>query len=105
MKSMAHPSIMILCLEWRIQLSMMIKLSMQVYPNPTRDLVMVQMAGESGYSTMLKVYDMHGTLHHQEEFTSYTELSMAALDVSYGVYLVEVVSPAGRLVKKVIYTP
>ncbi len=82
-----------------------IELSMQVYPNPTSDLVMVQMNGESGYRSTLKVYDMHGTLHYQEQFDSYTELSMSALNMSYGVYLVEVVSPAGRLVRKVIYAP
>lgn len=79
--------------------------SMQLYPNPTRDLVMVQLSGEPDLSARLTIYDLKGSQHYQEEFVNYTEVSMKSLNVGYGVYLVEIQSPAGRLLKKVVYTP
>ena len=79
--------------------------SMQLYPNPTRDLLMIQVSGDEGSSTDLTIYDLQGKVHYQEVFNSYTELSMNALNVSHGIYLVELRSLAGRLLKKVVYTP
>lgn len=79
--------------------------AMQLYPNPTRDLIMIQLSGEPGYTTSLAIYDMQGKLHHQMEFVNYTELSMKSLNVSHGIYMLEVQSAAGRLLQKVVYTP
>ncbi len=79
--------------------------SMQLYPNPTRDLLMVQVSGDEAYLTNLTIYDLQGKILYREVFSSYTELSMNALNVSHGIYLVELRSPAGRLLKKVVYTP
>ena len=87
------------------EMSVVNEFSMQLYPNPTRDLFMVQVSGDDGYTTYLTLYDLQGKVLYSEAFDSYTELSMDALNVSHGIYLVEISSPAGRLLKKVVYTP
>lgn len=82
-----------------------LKFNLQLYPNPTRDLLMLQLSGGEAYSSTLIIYDLQGSIIYQEEFVDYTEVSMRALNVSHGIYMLEVISQAGRAVKKVIYTP
>lgn len=79
--------------------------SISIYPNPTSDLIMVQLSGDMETMASLKIYDLRGTIHYQENFNAYTELSLDGLNISHGVYLVEITGPAGKEIKKVIYTP
>jgi hypothetical protein len=79
--------------------------SIQIYPNPTSDLIMVQLSGDMETMASLTIYDLRGTIHYQEHFISYTEIFLDGLNISHGVYLVEISGPAGKAIKKVIYTP
>ncbi len=79
--------------------------SIQLYPNPTSDLIMVQLSGDMETMASLTIYDLRGTIHYKEHFNSYTEISLDGLNISHGVYLVEITGPEGKAIKKVIYTP
>jgi hypothetical protein len=79
--------------------------SIQLYPNPTHDLLMVQNSFEVDYRSTLRIYDIRGTVYFEQVFENYMEVSLKGLNISSGIYLVEIASPAGKETKKVIYSP
>jgi len=79
--------------------------NMQLYPNPTSDLLMVQSSSDFDYISTLPIYDLRGRVYYQEDFTDYMEVSLNGLNMSPGIYVVEIVSVAGKETKKVMYTP
>jgi hypothetical protein len=79
--------------------------SVQLYPNPSHDLLMVQTSPEADYRSTIKIYDIRGALYFEKEFENYLEISLNDLNMSSGIILVEIVSPMGKETQKVIYNP
>ena len=77
----------------------------QLYPNPTSDLLMVQTGTENSYISTLSIYDLKGRLYFQQEFDDYMEVSLNGLNMSSGIYIAEIVSDTGKETRKVIYAP
>ncbi|MFH0759685.1 MAG: CotH kinase family protein [Bacteroidota bacterium] len=78
---------------------------LKIYPNPTDDLITVQWSSVVAFSYTLSIYDLRGTICYRGEFSDNAEVSFSALNISHGIYLVEIVTPAGKEIQKVIYTP
>jgi hypothetical protein len=78
---------------------------LQVYPNPTADLLMVQLNSDVQGQSNLRIYDIRGARYLDRDFENYTEVSLGGLDLQSGIYLLEVSTPAGRETRKVIYRP
>ncbi len=78
---------------------------LKIYPNPTDDLITVQWSSVVDFSYTLSIYDLRGTIYFRGEFSDNAEVSFSALNISQGIYLVEIVTPAGKEIQKVIYTP
>jgi hypothetical protein len=81
------------------------KSSAQVYPNPTHDLLMVQNTLEGESRSTIKIYDIRGSVYFEQEFENYIEVSLSSLNMSTGIYLLEISSQMGKETKKVIYNP
>ncbi len=79
--------------------------NIQVYPNPTHDLLMVQNPPEHNSISTLSIYDLRGSLYYQQDYVDYMEVYLNGLNMSSGVYVVEIVSAAGKETRKVIYAP
>ncbi len=79
--------------------------SLKIYPNPTDDMITVQWSSAINFSYTLRIYDLRGTLYYQGDFSDDAGISLGALNINHGIYLVEVDSPAGKEIQKVIYTP
>jgi hypothetical protein len=79
--------------------------NIQVYPNPTTDLLIVQDNSDQYESSRLRIFDIRGALYLDREFSDYTEVSMSSLNLQKGIYLLEISSPAGRETRKIVYSP
>ena len=78
--------------------------NIRIYPNPTDDVIRIQWSNDTDFSSMLRIYDLRGTIYYQQSFYNDVEVSLDALNMSHGIYLFEIISPEGKEVKKVIYT-
>lgn len=78
---------------------------LRVYPNPTNDVIYIQTDRDSDFASELRIYDLRGTIRYRQSFYSEVEVSLSVLGISHGIYLVEVSTPAGKEIRKVIYTP
>lgn len=81
------------------------KSKIQLYPNPTSDLLMVQTNPENSYASTLSIYDLNGRLYFQQVFEEYLEVSLNGLNMNSGIYIAEIVSAGGKETRKVVYAP
>jgi len=77
--------------------------SIQVYPNPTQDILKVEIIDEVEYRSTLRIYDIRGAVYFEQEFEKLAEVSLGSLNMTSGIYLVEIDSPRGRETRKVVY--
>ncbi|MDA3822809.1 MAG: chitobiase/beta-hexosaminidase C-terminal domain-containing protein [Bacteroidales bacterium] len=79
--------------------------SVQLYPNPTHNLLMVQNSLEVEYQSTLRIYDITGAIYFVQDFENYLEISLNSLNMRSGIYLLEITCPMGREIRKVVYSP
>jgi hypothetical protein len=79
--------------------------SVNIYPNPTTDVIKVKLIKAGDLRNTLRIYDLRGTVYYQEKFSNDIVISMKELGVRHGLYLIEIFSSGSRVVKKVIYSP
>jgi hypothetical protein len=79
--------------------------SLRVYPNPISDLLNIQIYDDEDYRSTLRIFDIRGSMYFEQEFEKSIQISFGGLDMTSGIYIVEIVSPYGKQVEKVIYSP
>jgi hypothetical protein len=79
--------------------------ALRIYPNPTNDIFNVQ-TGENNFETFsVKIYDLNGAILYASEFSNETQISLAQLKLSYGVYFVKIEGANASRTEKLIYAP
>jgi uncharacterized repeat protein (TIGR01451 family) len=72
-----------------------------VYPNPTRDVVTLDFASQSGGMHTVEVYDYTGKLMYQNKLEG-PQIQIAMHDYAPGMYFVRVINAQSSTVKKVV---
>lgn len=66
-------------------------LSVDIYPNPTTDILHTEVFADSFSPYMLNIYDMAGALITTMEYVNATELNIDARDLPQGEYILQVI--------------
>lgn len=75
--------------------------NVKIYPNPTKNLLTIDMGNTSFKNTHLQVTDLLGKTLYQQNITA-TKTSLSLANYSRGIYLVKINSQSGGKVYKVI---
>ncbi len=76
-----------------------------VYPNPTNSELNINCIGNKDENFTARLYDVNGTILFAHEYCRNAFISLAIININYGIYLLNIKSDKINETKKVVFAP